>query len=113
MKTRSILLSVLAASALVLIGPDTQSAQPRLTPEMEVRALKKKVSELESKLAKLEARLDQMQSKPKVTFVPGTQPMFSPLLRAPGSTPQPAVPTPHHSQRQVNGQTFYVVPLGE
>ena len=113
MKTRPVLLSILAATALVFVGQDTQSAQPHMTPEMEVRALKKKVSELEAKLARLEARMNQMQGQPKITFAPGASPMFVPQLNVPRVVPRQPVPAPHQSQRQVNGQAFYVVPLSE
>ena len=113
MKTRPILLSVLAATALVFAGQDIQSAQPHMTAEMEVKALKQKVSDLESRLAQMEARLKQLEKQKQITVTPNAPTLFAPLLSVPPLTPAPAPAIPNRQQRQVNGQTFYVVPLSD
>ncbi len=114
MKTRPILLSVLAAVTLVFANQDIQSASPTVTPEMEIRALKRQVSSLEAKLAAMEARLKKLEARPTTSVItPGVGTLFSPNVLPQVTIQPPVIHTPGAGQhpRTVNGQTFYSYPL--
>jgi len=128
MKTLHVLIglaSVTGLAALVLAQdrPATDPLRSAAAEEREIRELQKQVGDQQAQLKKFEKRMDALEQRLNSRNQP-VEP--TPLFRVPGGTspslnfgplgrPLPSGSTPPKiwGQREINGWTFYLVPLAE